>query len=55
MDIMDAFSFEDKVEIKISDFCKLVEEAVKADFLLNAIALNVPNEYIKEMVTGRKG
>lgn len=22
MDIMDAFSFEDKVEIKLSDFCK---------------------------------
>lgn len=51
--LADVFSKEDRVEVKFSDFYKMMKEGAKAELITNAINCNVPHNYIREMITGK--
>ena len=53
MGLVDAFSAEDRIQVKFSDFYELVRGCTQRDQMLNAINCNVPHRYIREMVTGK--
>lgn len=53
MGLVDAFSAEDRIQVKFSDFFELVRGCTQRDQTLNAINCNVPHRYIREMVTGK--
>lgn len=53
MGLVDAFSAEDRIQVKFSDFYELVRGCTQRDQVLNAINCNVPHRYIREMVTGK--
>ena len=53
MGLVDAFSAEDRIQVKFSDFYELVKGCTQRDQMLNAINCNVPHRYIREMVTGK--
>lgn len=53
MGIMDAISSEDRVDVKFSDFYKLVKGCTQRDQLMNAIQCDVPHRYMREMMTGK--
>lgn len=52
--IVDAFSKEDRIEVKISQFTEVLKSACEKEILMNAIECEVPYQYIREMVTGKK-
>lgn len=52
MGIVDAFSPEDRLNVKYSDFYHLTKQATKAEILLNGINCNVPHRFLREMATG---
>ena len=53
MGIVDAFAAEDRVEVKFSDFYRLIREAAKAELMANGVYTLVPHEYIEAMLTGK--
>lgn len=53
MGLVDAFSADDRIQVKFSDFFELVRGCTQRDQMLNAINCNVPHRYIREMVTGK--
>lgn len=53
MGMIDVFSPEDRTEITFSELYELLKEAVKAELIANAVNCNVPNEYIRKMITGK--
>ena len=54
MGLVDAFSPEDRVEVKFNDFHNLIKGCTQRDFLMNAVNTEVPYKYIRMMVTGNK-
>lgn len=54
MGIADAFGREDRVEVKFSDFYKLVKQAAQLETVMNGVNCDVPHKYIREMQTGKK-
>ena len=52
MGLADAFNAEDRVNVKFSDFYKLVQQAGKYENVMNGVKCNVPYRYIREMVSG---
>lgn len=56
MGIADAFSRDDRFEIKTESFIRMAQAAAKAEaevnFLMNAVCCNVPYRYIREVMTG---
>ncbi len=52
MGIMDAFSPEDRVSVKFSDFYALMRDSTKVEFMENAIKCEIPYRYIRETMTG---
>lgn len=54
MGLADAFAKEDRVEIKFTDFYRLVKEGTKSELLMNAVNCDVPHRHIREMATGKK-
>lgn len=58
MGIADAFSREDRIEVKVVSFIEMTQRAAKAEVmsehLMNAVKCEVPYRYIREMVTGIK-
>lgn len=53
MGLADAFSAEDRVQVKFSDFYNLMLEATRAELMMNAINCDVPHRYIRETMTGK--
>ena len=53
--IVDVFSAEDRVQIKISDFYQIMKDGIKAEFLMNAVKCEVPYNHILQMATGITG
>lgn len=51
--LADAFSKEDRVEVKFSDFYKMMKEGAKTELITNAINCDVPHKYIREMISGK--
>lgn len=54
MGIVDAFSREDRVEVKFSDFYRLMKQAAQYEIAMNAVNCDVPHAYIRETMTGKK-
>lgn len=54
MGIVDAFSAEEKISMKFSEFHSLVNAAVKGELLVNAVNANVPHMFIRGMLTGKE-
>lgn len=54
MGILDAITAEDRVEVKFSDFYKMMLEGTKAELMMNAVNCDVPHQHIREMLTGNK-
>ena len=53
MGLADAFGAEDRVQVKFSDFYKLMKQAAQYEIAMNAIGCDVPHRYIREMMTGK--
>ena len=51
MGLVDAFGAEDRVQVKFSDFYKLMKQAAQYEIAMNAIGCDVPHRYIREMMT----
>lgn len=54
MGFVDVISAEDRVDVKFSDFYKLMRESAKAELLMNAVDCDVPHRFIRETMTGKK-
>lgn len=54
MGIVDAFSREDRVEVKFSDFYGLMKQAAQYEIAMNVVNCDVPHAYIRETMTGKK-
>lgn len=53
MGLADAFSAEDRVDVKFTDFYNLMKGCTQLDMLMNAVKTKVPYEYIECMMTGK--
>lgn len=53
MGLVDSFSAEDRVEVKYSDFYRMVKAEAELQFLRNAVVAEVPYEEVLKMMTGR--
>lgn len=53
MGLADAFSAEDRVQVKFSDFYEPMKEASKAELMKNAVICGVPHQFIRETMTGK--
>ncbi len=54
MGMMGGFTSDGTVEMKHTEYYKLMREAAKAELAENAARCNVPHEYIREMLTGER-
>ena len=53
MGLLDGFTSDGTVNMKYTEFYKLMREAARAELMENAARCNVPHEYIREMLTGK--
>lgn len=53
MGLVDAFSAEDRLQVKFSDFYRIMKEATKAELIMNAVNCDVPHRFIRETMTGK--
>lgn len=54
MNLVDAFTKEDRTEVKFSQFFALVKQAAQYETLMNAVNCDVPHRFIRETMTGKK-
>ena len=54
MSLVDAFSKEDRTEVKFQQFFALVKQAAQYETLMNAVNCDVPHRFIRETMTGKK-
>ena len=54
MSLVDAFTKEDRTEVKFSQFFALVKQAAQHETLMNAVNCDVPHRFIRETMTGKK-
>lgn len=54
MSLVDAFTKEDRTEMKFSQFFALVKQAAQYETLMNAVNCDVPHRFIRETMTGKK-
>ena len=54
MSLVDAFTKEDRTEVKFSEFFALVKQAAQYETLMNAVNCDVPHRFIRETMTGKK-
>lgn len=52
MGFMDNFTTDSPVTVKQPDYYAMVKQVAKAELIENAVNANVPNAYIKAMLTG---
>ncbi len=52
MGLADTFGAEDRVQVKFSDFYKLMKQATQYEIAMNAVGCDVPHRYIRECMTG---
>ena len=50
MGLVDAFTKEDRVEVKYSDFYALVRAGAERDIIANGIKNKIPHKYIAQMI-----
>ena len=54
MGLLDSITNEDRIQVKFSDFYRLMKEATKAEILTNGIKCDTPHAYMREMMTGKR-
>jgi hypothetical protein len=54
MSLVDAFTKEDRTEVKFSQFFALVKQAAQYETVMNAVNCDVPHRFIRETMTGKK-
>ena len=54
MSLVDVFGKEDRTEVKFSQFFALVKQAAQYETLMNAVNCDVPHQFIRETMTGKK-
>ena len=54
MSLVDAFTKEDRTEVKFSEFFALVKQAAQYEIVMNAVNCDVPHRFIRETMTGKK-
>lgn len=54
MGIVDVFGKEDRIPVQFTEFYSLVQEAAKAELIMNAVNCDIPHKYIRETMTGTK-
>ena len=54
MSLVDAFTKEDRIEVKFSQFFALVKQAAQYETLMNAVNCDVPHRFIRDTMTGKK-
>lgn len=54
MGLADTLGAEDRVQMKFSDFYKLMRQAAQYEITMNAVDCDVPHRYIREMMTGKR-
>lgn len=54
MSLVDAFTKEDRTEVKFSEFFALVKQAAQYETVMNAVNCDVPHRFIRETMTGKK-
>lgn len=54
MSLIDAFTKEDRTEVKFSQFFALVKQAAQYETVMNAVNCDVPHRFIRETMTGKK-
>lgn len=52
--IIDAFTAEDRVDVKFTTFYELMKGCTERDILLNGAKCDVPHRYMREMISGCK-
>lgn len=53
MGLVDTLGAEDRVQVKFSDFYKLMKQAAQYEIVMNAVGCDVPHRYIREAMTGK--
>ena len=53
MGLTDIISPEDRVQVKFSDFYKLIKGCTERDLMVNAVECKVPCKHIKSMLNGK--
>ena len=53
MGLADAINAEDRVEVKYSDFVRLVKAETERNFLRNAVTAEIPYEFVLKFFTGK--
>ena len=54
MSLVDAFTKEDRTEVKFSQLFALVKQAAQYEITMNAVNCDVPHRFIRETMTGKK-
>ena len=54
MGIIDSFAAEDRVNVKFSDFYRLLKSSAASELLQNAVKCDVPHRYIREMISDER-
>lgn len=54
MSLVDAFTKEDRTEVKFSEFFALVKQAAQYETVMNAVNCDVPHRFFRETMTGKK-
>lgn len=54
MSLVDAFTKEDRTEVKFSQFFALVKQAAQYETVMNAVNCDVPHRFIRETMSGKK-
>lgn len=53
MGIIDAITAEDRVEVKFSDFYRLIRESTRAEMMENGLKCRIPHAHILAVVNGK--
>lgn len=52
MGIVDAFTAEARVELKVNELMNLMKYTAKAEVIYNGVKANVPHEYLRACISG---
>lgn len=52
MGIVDAFTAEARVELKVNELMNLMKYTAKAEVIYNGVKANVPHEYLRAYISG---
>lgn len=54
MGIIDQFTAEERVELKVSQLMNIMRYAAKADVIYNGVKANVPHGYLRACISGEE-